>query len=172
MSGEQGMTKESSEAKDPQLQTETSEPGRLTKLGRRAFIISAAAAVSAVAFWGLRRSTVAAARPLRRGEGPANVTIVEFSADGKKTGTVTVHARHQDRRGMEARSSPPIPTGSRATRTPSAPSPGVDRRPRARHLSLHLLRPGPLHAPRPSSIPAPAGPASGSPSRRRTWSIP
>jgi len=59
-------------------------------LGRRAFILSVAGAVSAAAFWGLRHSTIAAARPLAPNEGPANVTIVQFSADGKKTGTVTV----------------------------------------------------------------------------------
>jgi peptide-methionine (R)-S-oxide reductase len=46
--------------------------------------------VSAVAFWGLRRSTVAAARPLAADEGPASVTIVQFSADGQRIGTVTV----------------------------------------------------------------------------------
>jgi peptide-methionine (R)-S-oxide reductase len=63
---------------------------RLQRLGRRAFILSAAGAVSAVAFWGLRRSTIAAARPLGPDEGPASVTIVQFSADGKKIGTVTV----------------------------------------------------------------------------------
>ena len=62
----------------------------LKKLGRRAFILSAAGAVSAIAFWGLRRSTVAAARPLEANEGPANVTVVEFSAKGEKTATVTV----------------------------------------------------------------------------------
>jgi peptide-methionine (R)-S-oxide reductase len=60
------------------------------RLGRRAFILTAAGAVSAGAFWGLRRSTIAAARPLTAFEGPGTVTIVEFSADGKKTGTVTV----------------------------------------------------------------------------------
>jgi peptide-methionine (R)-S-oxide reductase len=59
-------------------------------IGRRAFILSAAGAVSAFAFWGLRRSTVAAARPLAPNEGPANVTVAEFSTDGKKTGVVTV----------------------------------------------------------------------------------
>jgi peptide-methionine (R)-S-oxide reductase len=59
-------------------------------LGRRAFIVAAASAVSAVAFWGLRRSTVAAARPLLPSEGPAEVTIVEFSATGERTGTATV----------------------------------------------------------------------------------
>jgi peptide-methionine (R)-S-oxide reductase len=59
-------------------------------LGRRAFILSVAGAVSAAAFWGLRRSTIAAARPLAPNEGPANVTVVQFSADGKKIGTATV----------------------------------------------------------------------------------
>ena len=63
------------------------EPGRW---GRRAFIAGAAGAVSAVAFWGLRRSTIAAARPLEASEGPANVTIVEFSSRGEKGAAVTV----------------------------------------------------------------------------------
>ena len=66
------------------------EPGRPHDLARRAFILSAAGAVSAVAFWGLRRSTVAEVRPLEPNEGPANVTIVQFSTDGKKTGTIAV----------------------------------------------------------------------------------
>jgi peptide-methionine (R)-S-oxide reductase len=66
------------------------QPGRLRLLGRRAFIVSAATAVSAAAFWGLRRTTIAAARPLTASEGPKTVTVVEFSADGKKTGTATV----------------------------------------------------------------------------------
>ena len=65
-----------------------SEP--VLNLGRRAFIISAAAAVSAAAFWGLRRSTIAAARPLAADEGPKSVTVVQFSPEGKQTGTVTV----------------------------------------------------------------------------------
>jgi peptide-methionine (R)-S-oxide reductase len=60
------------------------------RFGRRAFIISAATAVSAAAFWGLRRTTIAAARPLAADEGPRTVTIVQFSADGKQIGTVTV----------------------------------------------------------------------------------
>ena len=46
------------------------EAGRLERMGRRAFILSAAGAVSAVAFWGLRRSTVAAAHVLGPNEGP------------------------------------------------------------------------------------------------------
>jgi peptide-methionine (R)-S-oxide reductase len=72
---------------NPHLQAEPAEP---TRLGRRSFIISTAAAVSSVAFWGLRRSTIAAAKPLAADEGPRQVTIVQFSPDGKKTGTVTV----------------------------------------------------------------------------------
>ena len=60
------------------------------RIARRAFILSAAGAISAAAFWGLRRSTIAAAKPLAPDEGPANVTIVQFSADGKKTGAVTI----------------------------------------------------------------------------------
>jgi peptide-methionine (R)-S-oxide reductase len=59
-------------------------------LGRRAFILTAAGAVSAAAFWGLRRSTVAAAKPLGPDEGPRTVTVVEFSPGGKKTATITV----------------------------------------------------------------------------------
>jgi peptide-methionine (R)-S-oxide reductase len=59
-------------------------------LGRRAFIVAAAVAVSGIAFWGLRRSAIAPAHPLGPSEGPATVTVVEFSADGQKTGTVTV----------------------------------------------------------------------------------
>jgi peptide-methionine (R)-S-oxide reductase len=68
----------------------TDPSDRAQRIGRRAFIVSAAGAVSAIAFWGLRRSTVAAARPLTASEGPATVTIVNFAADGKKTDTVTV----------------------------------------------------------------------------------
>jgi peptide-methionine (R)-S-oxide reductase len=66
------------------------EQGPVERFGRRAFIVSAATAVSAAAFWGLRRSTIAAARPLTASEGPATVTVVQFSADGKKTGMATV----------------------------------------------------------------------------------
>jgi peptide-methionine (R)-S-oxide reductase len=67
-----------------------SQPERLQRLGRRAFIFAAAGAVSAAAFWGLRRSTIAAAKPLGPDEGPATVTVVEFGADGKTFRTVTV----------------------------------------------------------------------------------
>jgi len=57
---------------------------------RRVFAVTAAGAVSAAAFWALRRGTVPAARPLRPDEGPAVVTIVEFSASGKRIGPSTV----------------------------------------------------------------------------------
>jgi peptide-methionine (R)-S-oxide reductase len=61
-------------------------PGR----SRRAFIVLGAASISALAFWGLRRSTVAAARPLASTEGPRQVTIAQFAADGSRTAAVTV----------------------------------------------------------------------------------
>jgi peptide-methionine (R)-S-oxide reductase len=60
------------------------------RFGRRAFILSAAGAVSAIAFWGLRRSTIRAARPLTPSEGPSTVTIAQFSPGGNKTGSVAV----------------------------------------------------------------------------------
>jgi peptide-methionine (R)-S-oxide reductase len=75
---------------NPEIQVEPPDSGRMQRIGRRAFILGAAGAVSAVAFWGLRRSTIAAAKPLAADEGPRQVTIVQFSADGKNTGTVTV----------------------------------------------------------------------------------
>ncbi len=67
-----------------------SKPDRVQRIGRRAFILTAAGAVSAAAFWGLRRSTIAAAKPLAADEGPKEVTIVEFADDGTKLRTVTV----------------------------------------------------------------------------------
>jgi peptide-methionine (R)-S-oxide reductase len=78
---------------DKQIEIEPkkeSSSDRLQKFGRRAFILSAAGAVSALAFWGLRRSTIAAAKPLAADEGPKNVTVVQFSAEGKRLATVTV----------------------------------------------------------------------------------
>jgi peptide-methionine (R)-S-oxide reductase len=75
--------------KEPEA-SETGRSERLQAMGRRAFILSAAGAVSSLAFWGLRRSTIAAAKPLGPDEGPATVTIVNFSADGNKIGTATV----------------------------------------------------------------------------------
>lgn len=59
-------------------------------LTRRAFIFAAAGVVSAGAFYGLRRATVAPARPLRADEGPAQVTVVRFSDQGVRLGEFTV----------------------------------------------------------------------------------
>ena len=58
---------------------------------RRAFIYGGAAAVSGIAFWGLRRGTVEPARPLAPGEGPRSVTVVRFSPDGEEIGRTSGH---------------------------------------------------------------------------------
>jgi peptide-methionine (R)-S-oxide reductase len=63
---------------------------RVQLIGRRAFIVSAAAAVSGAAFWALRKTTLVEPQPVDASSAPANVTIVEFAANGKKTGKVTV----------------------------------------------------------------------------------
>lgn len=68
----------------------TSGGWKTREWSRRTFIFGSACAVSACAFWGLRRATLAAARPLAADEGPANVTIVNFSDAGEREGTVTV----------------------------------------------------------------------------------
>jgi peptide-methionine (R)-S-oxide reductase len=62
----------------------------IERFGRRAFIISAATAVSAAAFWGLRRTTIAAAQPATTDNEPATVTVVEFSANGNRRDKITV----------------------------------------------------------------------------------
>jgi peptide-methionine (R)-S-oxide reductase len=59
------------------------------ELSRRAFIFGGAAAVSGLAFWGLRRATVAVARPLAPDEGPRSVTVVRFSPTGEEIGRTT-----------------------------------------------------------------------------------
>jgi peptide-methionine (R)-S-oxide reductase len=59
-------------------------------LSRRAFILAAATAASGAAFWALRRTTLVPLPPVSAASSPATVTIVEFSADGKNTGKVTV----------------------------------------------------------------------------------
>jgi peptide-methionine (R)-S-oxide reductase len=58
--------------------------------GRRAFILSAAGAVSGVVLLALRGELLIAPQPVDARDEPAEVTIVEFAADGKKTGKVTV----------------------------------------------------------------------------------
>jgi peptide-methionine (R)-S-oxide reductase len=60
------------------------------ELSRRALIVGAASVLSAGVFVGLRRATISAARPLAADEGPATVTIVQFSALGERQETVTV----------------------------------------------------------------------------------
>jgi peptide-methionine (R)-S-oxide reductase len=80
------------------LLNEMAEPGvraeRVERDGgewtRRAFILGAASLVSAGAFVGLRRATLAAARPLGPDEGPARVTVVEFSSAGERVDETTV----------------------------------------------------------------------------------
>jgi peptide-methionine (R)-S-oxide reductase len=66
-----------------------SETG-IAQLSRRAFIVAAAGAVSGAAFWALRRTTLLQSQPVSAANTPANVTIVEFAANGKKLGKVTV----------------------------------------------------------------------------------
>jgi len=70
-------------------QDQTTTP-RIQLLTRRAFIISAAATVSGAAFYALRKTTLLQPQPVDASTAPANVTIVEFAANGKKTGKVTV----------------------------------------------------------------------------------
>ena len=70
-------------------QDQTTTP-RIRLLTRRAFIISAAATVSGAAFYALRKTTLLQPQPVDASTAPANVTIVEFAANGKKTGKVTV----------------------------------------------------------------------------------
>ena len=65
------------------------DPADSESMTRRVFIFSGAAVVSGVAFWGLRRSTIAAARPLAASEGPRSVTVVRFSPDGEEIGRTT-----------------------------------------------------------------------------------
>jgi peptide-methionine (R)-S-oxide reductase len=63
------------------------DPGSLS---RRLFIFGGAAAVSGLAFFSLRRGTVAPAVPLAADQGPHEVMIAIIGADDAKTGTQTV----------------------------------------------------------------------------------
>jgi peptide-methionine (R)-S-oxide reductase len=75
------------------LQENSPSPGEagMANPGRRAFIVLAAGAVSGAAFWALRRAaSLIQPQLVSAADAPANVTIVEFAADGKKTGKVTV----------------------------------------------------------------------------------
>ena len=68
----------------------SAETGGLREAGRRIFIFSAACAVSGLAFFALRRTTIPPARLLSPTEGPAEVTVANFDAHGELTGTVVV----------------------------------------------------------------------------------
>jgi peptide-methionine (R)-S-oxide reductase len=76
----------------PQSQepSESIEPSRIQWLGRRAFIVTAAGAVSGAILLALRSELLIAPQPVDARDEPAQVTIVEFSANGKKTGKTTV----------------------------------------------------------------------------------
>jgi len=54
---------------------------------RRGFIFGGAAVASGLAFFALRRATIAPSQPLAADEGPREVTIALIGADGTKTGT-------------------------------------------------------------------------------------
>src|SRR6266436_2153319 len=53
------------------------------KSGRRAFLLTSASALAGAFLWSLRKPGVLAAAPAARGV-PGEVTIVEFSDDGKR----------------------------------------------------------------------------------------
>jgi peptide-methionine (R)-S-oxide reductase len=63
----------------------TNSEENLEKTGRRAFLINSAAACGAVAFWSVQIAGAAFGSTA-----PGMVTIVEFAANGKKTGKVVV----------------------------------------------------------------------------------
>ena len=72
------------------LNNESEDDSERRQLGRRAFIVSLATAVSGAAFWALRKTTLLQPQPVSAAGAPADVTIVEFAPNGKKTGKVTV----------------------------------------------------------------------------------
>ena len=72
------------------VSSETRQSDRREELTRRAFLFAGAATVSGLAFWGIRRATVAAAQPLTADEGPREVTVAQFDSAGRRIGTVTV----------------------------------------------------------------------------------
>jgi peptide-methionine (R)-S-oxide reductase len=57
---------------------------------RRVFILTTAAAITTAAFYGLRKTTVHAAAPLKPQEGPSMVTIVDFDDKGNRLATRTI----------------------------------------------------------------------------------
>ncbi|MGB6690731.1 MAG: peptide-methionine (R)-S-oxide reductase MsrB [Terracidiphilus sp.] len=63
---------------------------KVSGLGRRAFIVTAAAGVSGAVLLALRSELLITPQPVDARDEPTEVTIVEFAANGKKTGKVTV----------------------------------------------------------------------------------
>jgi peptide-methionine (R)-S-oxide reductase len=79
------------------MENNTQEPSEIhatsaspTRLTRRAFVITAAGACGAIALWSLHRSSFATVEANANNASPGPVTIVQFSANGKKIGKVTV----------------------------------------------------------------------------------
>lgn len=66
----------------------TAEP--TMSLGRRAFILSAAGAVSGVVWVAMRNHLLLSPRPVDAAKAGESVTLVAFGDDGRKSGTVTV----------------------------------------------------------------------------------
>src|ERR1017187_7861478 len=68
------------------------ESGRsgLGTVGRRAFIVAAAGAASGVVWISMRDHLLLTPQPVAAAKAGERVSIVEFSDDGRKAGTVTV----------------------------------------------------------------------------------
>jgi peptide-methionine (R)-S-oxide reductase len=75
---------------DETATTESLAAGPTERLGRRAFIVGAAGAVSGVVWLAMRNHLLIAPRTVDAAKAGEMVTIVEFSDDGRRTGTVTV----------------------------------------------------------------------------------
>ena len=79
--------------KDEQIER-ASQPvlvaGKRPQLGRRGFLAAIATAAGGAALMALRKGHFADVQTVLAAGLPANVTIVEFGANGKKTGKVTV----------------------------------------------------------------------------------
>jgi peptide-methionine (R)-S-oxide reductase len=78
------------DAQKEQERNGSAPASNLQRFGRRAFIVTAAGAVSGAVLVGLRSSLLIAPQPVDAANAPSSVTIVEFGPDGKKTGKVTV----------------------------------------------------------------------------------
>jgi len=65
--------------------SELDQDGSSGRLGRRAFLVTSASAVAGAVLWSLRKPSAIAAAASAAAQGvPGEVTIVEFSDDGKK----------------------------------------------------------------------------------------